>query len=154
METESLTTFIAANSAQGLLEIRHDKDRFPRLKDITTANAVARVRGIVASAYLYRGQAIDKEAAGFIAAALVQELTTDFDRLGTAEITIEEVAYAVRKAVMSDSMYGISVASLYRAVVGYIKSEGAALQRKAPSTPDQLATIKAAYAGQMMKQVK
>lgn len=151
----AISADIAAKDAAGLLEIRHNAASFPRLKDIPYADAYMRIHPIVTKALIYRGQQVTPKQVDTIAAAFLGELLSNFDRFGTAEITIEEIAYAVRQAVLGDDeMYGVNVASLYKAVVRYIKTEGAQLQKRKPATPDQLATIKAAYAGQMMKNVK
>lgn len=107
-----------------LLEVRMNPERFPRLKTYPRATAVAEMTRIVAQAFLYRGQTADPKNIQFIACSLVDELVADAEHLGTGLLTFVEIARAVKRAALSEEMYGISVSSLYRAVLGYVRGEG------------------------------
>lgn len=145
---------ITAPLEADLLRIRKDAATFPRLRDIPEEVALQELYRLITQAMLYRGQKADESFVRFTAAALLGEMRADFNRCGLPEITLPEIAFAVRRAVISEDIYGVNVASLYKALVQYARNDGAKLQATGRITADQLATIKAAYAGQMMKQVK
>lgn len=150
----NINSAISAPLEADLLRIRKDSATFPRLRNIPEAEATAALYRLITQAMLYRGQKADESFVRFTAAALLGEMLADTHGCGLAEITLQEIAFAVRRAVLTEDLYGVNVATLYRAIVRYAKNDGAKLEAVRPITPDQLATIKAAYAGQMMKQVK
>lgn len=59
---------------------------------------------------------------------MVDELQADTEHLHTRNISFAEIAKVVKKAVMTQDMYGISVASLYKIITDYIRTEGSKLQ--------------------------
>lgn len=153
-----------ASNQVSLLEMRMDAKRFPRIGAFPREQAVFEMSKIVSQAYLYKGQAADPKNIQFISCALVDELQSDLDRLGTKHISFGEISRVVKRAVLQDDMYGISVASLYKVIIEYIKGEGHRLQqevseRKRKSEQEQIknsviAPMLQAYAGQLLKNSK
>ena len=153
-----------ASNQVSLLEMRMDEKRFPRIGKYSREQAVFEMSKIVSQAFLYRGQAADPKNIQFISCALVDELQSDLDKLGTRHISFAEISRVVKRAVLQDDMYGISVASLYKVIIEYIKGEGHRLQqevseRKRKSEQEQIknsviAPMLQAYAGQLLKNSK
>ena len=113
-----------ASNQVSLLEMRMDAKRFPRVGTFSREDAILEMSKIVSQAFLYKGQAADPTNIQFISCSLVDELQSDLDRIGTRNVSFAEISRVVKRAVLQDEMYGISVASLYRIIVGYIKGEG------------------------------
>ena len=153
-----------ASNQVSLLEMRMDEKRFPRIGAFPREQAVFEMSKIVSQAFLYKGQAADPKNIQFISCALVDELQSDLDRLGTKHISFAEISRVVKRAVLQDDMYGISVASIYRVIIEYIKGEGHRLQqevseRKRKSEQEQIknsviAPMLQAYAGELLKHSK
>ena len=154
----------SASNQVSLLEMRMDEKRFPRIGAFPREQAVFEMSKIVSQAFLYRGQAADPKNIQFISCALVDELQSDLDKLGTRHISFAEISRVVKRAVLQDDMYGISVASLYKVIIEYIKGEGHRLQqevseRKRKSEQEQIknsviAPMLQAYAGELLKHSK
>ena len=153
-----------ASNQVSLLEMRMDEKRFPRIGAFPREQAVFEMSKIVSQAFLYKGQAADPKNIQFISCALVDELQSDLDRLGTKHISFAEISRVVKRAVLQDEIYGISVASLYKVIIEYIKGEGHRLQqevseRKRKSEQEQIknsviAPMLQAYAGELLKHSK
>lgn len=164
MTTTNGQLMTPASNQVSLLEMRMDAKRFPRIGAFPREQAVFEMSKIVSQAFLYRGQAADPKNIQFISCALVDELQSDLDRLGTKHISFGEISRVVKRAVLQDDMYGISVASLYKVIIEYIKGEGHRLQqevseRKRKSEQEQIknsviAPMLQAYAGQLLKNSK
>ena len=168
MNNEMTTTngqlMTPASNQVSLLEMRMDEKRFPRIGAFPREQAVFEMSKIVSQAFLYKGQAADPKNIQFISCALVDELQSDLDRLGTKHISFAEISRVVKRAVLQDDMYGISVASLYKVIIEYIKGEGHRLQqevseRKRKSQQEQIknsviAPMLQAYAGELLKHSK
>ena len=168
MNNEMTTTngqlMTPASNQVSLLEMRMDEKRFPRIGAFPREQAVFEMSKIVSQAFLYKGQAADPKNIQFISCALVDELQSDLDRLGTKHISFAEISRVVKRAVLQDDMYGISVASIYRVIIEYIKGEGHRLQqevseRKRKSEQEQIknsviAPMLQAYAGELLKHSK
>lgn len=113
-----------------LLEMRSDSKRFPRIKNMSREDAVMGMSRIVSQAFLYRGQASDATNIRFIANALVDELLQD-DKYGACYISLAEIQVVVKRAVLGGSeMFGISVASIFKVIMEYVKGEGHNLQMR------------------------
>ena len=168
MNNEMTTTngqlMTPASNQVSLLEMRMDEKRFPRIGAFPREQAVFEMSKIVSQAFLYKGQAADPKNIQFISCALVDELQSDLDRLGTKHISFGEISRVVKRAVLQDDMYGISVASIYRVIIEYIQGEGHRLQqevseRKRKSEQEQIknsviAPMLQAYAGELLKHSK
>ena len=168
MNNETTTTngqlMTPASNQVSLLEMRMDEKRFPRIGAFPREQAVFEMSKIVSQAFLYRGQAADPKNIQFISCALVDELQSDLDKLGTRHISFAEISRVVKRAVLQEDMYGISVASLYKVIIEYIKGEGHRLQqevseRKRKSEQEQIknsviAPMLQAYAGELLKHSK
>ena len=153
-----------ASNQVSLLEMRMDEKRFPRIGAFPREQAVFEMSKIVSQAFLYKGQAADPTNIQFISCTLVDELQADLDKLGTRNISFAEISRIVKRSVLQDDMYGISVASLYKVIIEYVKGEGHKLQqevleRKRKSEQEQIknsviAPMLQAYAGQLLKNSK
>ena len=117
-------------SQASLLEIRMDAKRYPRLHTYTREQAVTEMTKVVSQAFLYKGQAADPTNIQFIAGALVDELRADLDKMGTKHLSFAEISRVVKRSVLRDEMYGISVASLYKVIMEFVKGEGHLNQQK------------------------
>ena len=153
-----------ASNQVSLLDIRKDAKRFPRLHSYSREQAVTEMSKIVSQAFLYKGQAADPNNIQFISCSLVDELQADLDRLGTRFLSFAEISRIVKRAVLQDEMYGISVASLYKVIVEYVKGEGLKLQQQVKEEQNKVqheyiknsvvAPMLQAYAGQLLKNSK
>lgn len=112
-----------------LLEMRMDENRFPRIGKYTREQAVFEMSKIVSQAFLYKGQAADSKNIQFISCALVDELQSDLDGLGTKNISFEEISRIVKRAILTDDIF-LSVSSFYKVIMNYIKGEGHQLQKQ------------------------
>ena len=107
-----------------LLEMRADATRFPRINTMSREQAVSGLIRIVSQAFLYRGQAADPVNVQFISNALLNELLED-DKYGAGYLSLAEIQVIVKRAVLGGSeMFGISVASLYKIIMEFVKGEG------------------------------
>ena len=107
-----------------LLEMRADATRFPRITTMSREQAVSGLIRIVSQAFLYRGQAADPVNVQFISNALLNELLDD-DKYGAGYLSLAEIQVVVKRAVLGGSeMFGISVASLYKVIMEFVKGEG------------------------------
>lgn len=153
-----------ASNQVSLLDIRKDAKRFPRLHTYSREQAVNEMSKIVSQAFLYKGQAADPTNIQFISCSLVDELQADLDRLGTRFLSFAEISRIVKRAVLQDEMYGVSVASLYKVIIEYVKGEGLKLlqqvkEEKHNAEQEQIrnsvvAPMLQAYAGQLLKNSK
>lgn len=153
-----------ASNQVSLLEMRMDAKRFPRVGTFSREDAILEMSKIVSQAFLYKGQAADPTNIQFISCSLVDELQSDLDRIGTRNVSFAEISRVVKRAVLQDEMYGISVASLYRIIVGYIKGEGHRLHEQVMEMKRKkdresmrnsiIAPMVQAYAGQLAKNTK
>lgn len=115
---------VQSTEAVSLYDMRNDSKRFPRLRTYSREEAVYEMSKIVIQAYIYRGNNADTQSIQFIANALVDELILDQEHLGTMLLSFAEIARVVKRAILSDEIYSISVASLYKAIINYVKGEG------------------------------
>lgn len=123
----SLTTTTASQQIS-LLDIRKDPRSYPRLGTYSREQAVAEMTKIVAQAVLYRGQNADENNIAFTASSLVDELLADDAGIGSRNISFAEISRVVKKAVLHEDLFGVSVATLYKVIADYIKGEGHRLQ--------------------------
>ena len=108
-----------------LVDIRLDSQRFPRVKNLAGQSARAKLQQVVAMAYAYTGRPADCTRINVVAEALYNELLADKKGIGTGNITIEEVAHAVKDAILNaDGDVYINIAFLYKAVCAYALGEG------------------------------
>ena len=153
-----------ASNRVSLLDIRKDAKRFPRLHTYSREQAVTEMSKIVSQAFLFKGQVADSTNIQFISCSLVDELQADLDKTGTKYVTFAEISRVVKRAVLCDDMYGISVASLYRVIIDYVKGEGHRLSLEARKRKEEddresikrsvIAPMLQAYAGQLIRKSK
>lgn len=137
-----------------LVDIRLDSTRFPRVKNLTGQSALARLEQVVLMAYTYTGRPAPEDRCRMVAAALYSELMEDKKGIGTANITIEEVAHAVKTAILeSDGDIYINIAFLYKAVCNYALGEGHEAQESANNRrrAEREKALKASAAGAMLQ---
>ena len=108
-----------------LVEVRRDPVKYRRISADTKEVAAQKMLRIVYAAFLYRGQESTQQTMSFIAEALVNEIMAD-RKYGLRSLSWLEIGMAIRGAVLGEGkeMYGVSVASLYTALVDYAKGEG------------------------------
>lgn len=147
-----------------LLEMRADATRFPRINTMSREQAVSGLIRIVSQAFLYRGQAADPVNVQFISNALLNELLED-DKYGAGYLSLAEIQVIVKRAILGGSeMFGISVASLYKVIMEFIKGEGhrnqqQVLEQRKKETErilkeSALAPMLKAYAGEFIRNNK
>lgn len=116
-----------------LLDIRRDKETYPRLHAMDETEALVKLGVVVGMAAQYRGQQIDPRTSAQMALSLYQELMADPDNHGLRYLTIEEITRVVKRALTGQTqreLYGVNVASLLSVLTDYAKTEGAELQKK------------------------
>ena len=118
--SSALENFNAGRTS--LLEMRADSTRFPRVKSVPREQAVFEMTKIVTQAFLYRGQAADVTTIQFISSSLVDELLAD-DKYGASSISFAEIQVVVKRAILGSDIY-ISVSSLYKIIMDFVKGEG------------------------------
>ena len=165
MNNEMTTTngqlMTPASNQVSLLEMRMDDKRFPRIGAFTREQAVFEMSKIVSQAFLYKGQVADPKNIQFISCSLVDELQADLDKLGTRNISFAEISRVVKRAVLQDDMDGISVASIYKVIIEYVKGEGHNLHRQVIAMQEReekekmkqsiIAPMLQAYVGEFIK---
>ena len=125
-------TLVQYNPKVDLVEIRRHPELYPRIKNTPDEEAVNKMTQLVYAAFLYRGQEATTTTIRFIANALVAEIKAD-PKFGLGSLSWEEIGRTIRLAVLGGGkeMYGVSVSSLYSALVEYAKTEGHDAERKA-----------------------
>lgn len=128
-------TLVQYNPNVDLVEIRRHPELYPRIKTTPDEEAVNKMTTMVYAAFLYRGQDATTTTIRFIANALVAEIKAD-TKFGLGSLSWEEIGRTIRLAVLGGGkeMYGVSVASLYAALVDYAKTEGHDAERRASQT--------------------
>ena len=164
MTTTSSQLMTPASSQASLLDMRADAKRFPRIGTFSREQAVLEMSKIVSQAFLYKGQAADPTNIQFISCSLVDELRADLDKMGTKHLSFAEISRVVKRAVLRDEMYGISVASLYKVIIEYVKGEGHRISQEARQKREEqereslkqsvIAPMLQAYAGRLIKNSK
>ena len=163
-KNEALTAAVAPNPNASLLEIRMDARTYPRLHSYTREQAVFEMSKIVTQAFLYRGQQADDNNIRYISGALLDELAEDAENVSAMSVTFTEISRAVKRAVLNNEIYSVSVASLYKVVMDYIKRDGIQASREAMRLKEQkraedlkksvLAPMMSVYTGRMVRNSK
>ena len=160
--TAAITPYVAPAGVT-LVDIRMDAERYPRMKALPAQLATTRIQQVVAMAYAYTGRPAEEARIQMVAAAFYGEIIEDKKGLGLANITIEEIAHAVKTAILDaeEDVY-INIAFLYRAVCTYALGEGhdaqeTAYKRKVAERQKALDASAAGamlttYAGKMLKE--
>ena len=132
MSSNNTTTLEPYSAKLDLVQVRLDRERFPRLSSFTQEESNSRMERIVFGAFLYKGQRLDMDVIRLTAKALVAELLND-DKYGLQELTWEEIGRTVRLAVLGEGpeLYGVNVSSLYGAILHYVKTEGTDARKRA-----------------------
>lgn len=116
-----LVTIGPANAT--LRQMRANPAAFPRVKAVSSEQAIAELAKMVTQAIMYRGQTPDRNNVAFIAQNLYAEIMDD-KVYGAGSLSFAEIAKAIKRAVLADEMFGVNVATLYKAVLEYAKTEG------------------------------
>lgn len=127
-----MTQEIATYNSVSLLDIRRDRVTYPRINKMQPMTAISGLTSIVANAMMYTGRRAEEDDIAFISQGLYRELMLDEMNLGMKHITLQEIGYCVKKAVLGqgNEMYGINVASLYKVVADYCRGEGHELEKQ------------------------
>ena len=133
MTNNELTPYTPHEGPLDLVAVRLDPRAYPRLKNLPAEHAVAGLAQIITAALSYTGRQLDVDAVKVMAVALHTELLQDADGIGTANITLDELQWCVRRAVLGfgPELYGINVASLYKVASAYCLGEGRQAQEEA-----------------------
>lgn len=162
MTNNSIATYTPQDGPLDLVAVRMDSVKYPRLKSIPPQASVAGLAKIVGAALAYTGRVLPEEDIQRMAVALHAELLQDYDGVGTANITLDELNYCVRRAVLGlgPEMYGINVASIYKVACDYCLHEGKqaqesansrhAAERKKALAASSAGAMLTAYAGKML----
>lgn len=131
-----LATLVEYNPSADLVTIRRDPVTFPRIRSTVREESVKRMARIVYAAFLYRNQSTTKEIVRFTATALVDEIMAD-THYGLPSLSWTEIGMVIRRAVLGGGkeLYGVSVSTLYAALVDYAKTEGHEATKKAQINP-------------------
>ena len=135
-EIATIPNLAKYNGVADLVAVRRDAQKYPRINATPFDEAVAKMTPIIHAAFLYRGQDASELTIRFIANALVSEILTD-TKCGLATLSWVEIGMAIRNAVLGEAreFYGVSVATLYGALVDYAKTDGHAADVKAAQKP-------------------
>ena len=125
-------TLAEYNRKIDLVDVRLHPDKYPRISATPLEQAVEKMTRIVYAAFLYRGQDTTAVTIRFVANALVAEINNDA-RFGLRTLSWEEIGRVIRNAVLGGAkeLYGVSVASLYSALIEYAKTDGHEAERRA-----------------------
>lgn len=117
------------------LDIRRDTTTYPRLDAVPSEVAVAALTQIIFRAMFnaapggFRDEGQDERIAT-MAAELYDILLEDYDGMGTNLLSFAEIARVLRAASVNRDLYGISVRSLYDAILDYCAGEGREASRR------------------------
>lgn len=155
MTNNELSLYRPGDEQLDLVAIRMDSAKYPRIKSLPPAESVAGLAQIITGALAYSGRQVPEEDVRYMAASLHSELMQDYDGVGTANITIDEVRYCVRRATLGlgPEMYGINVASIYKVICDYCLNEGRQAQVTAYNRrrAEREKALKASAAGAMLQ---
>ena len=112
-----------------LLEMRSNPSAFPRVSSVPREAAIFEMTKIVTQAFLYRGQTTDLATINFISTSVVDELLAD-KVYNASSISFAEIQVIVKREILSGDVFGVSVASIYRIILDYVKGEGHLLQKQ------------------------
>lgn len=114
------------------LAVRADRARYPRVKDVTPAEGVTMMMQIVGCTQIYANRKTGKEELLAIARALYAELLADDFCKGTRYLAWVEIERAIRRGILGagKEMYGISVSTLYQAILNYMDEVVTPAQRQ------------------------
>lgn len=111
------------------LDIRRDQATYPRLEAVPRDIAIAALRAIIVRATFNAApgqydRATQEEKIAIIAEELYGLLLEDYYGLGTKNLSFAEIARVIRAGSASRDFYGVSVRTLYSAVLDYCEGEG------------------------------
>lgn len=109
------------------LDIRRDAETYPRIGTMPKEAVISTLAAIIGQCTAFTGRELNEEVVAFNALNVYDLLIGDEERLGMKGLSLAEIAKVVRKAVLGgakNEMYGINVASIYRAIADYCRTEG------------------------------
>lgn len=113
---------VTSQQYAGAADLKTARLRCERICKMERPRAVEAIRDILYKMTLYRGQAPDGQYLAFTAQTLLDEILLDRS-LGLGYITLPEMEYAVKQAVLHKDIY-ISVATVFAALEEYATGEG------------------------------
>lgn len=152
--SNELTQYKPHEGPLDLVAVRMDSKKYPRLKNLPAEYSVTGLAGIITAALSYTGRQLPADEINVMAVALRAELILDTDGVGTAFITLDELQYCIRRAVLGfgPELYGINVASLYKVACAYCTGEGKRAQDDANRlhARERKKAVEASPAGKIM----
>lgn len=143
-----------------LVDVRLHPETYPRICNLPLEQVVMQMTVLVTKAFMYRGQQADEENIKFISASLVDELLMD-DIYGAKFLTMHEISFIIKRAVLESEMFGVTVASLYKVISQYCKGEGrnndlkakmiVQAKRRSDLMESPISTMIQSYAGQLTR---
>lgn len=112
-----------------LLDCRMNPQNYHELAKLTRDEAQTLLNALVMKAMLYRGQRQDTDTVSYVSGALLDELMQN--ESGVWAITVEEVQYIFRSAVLHNADFYVCVASLYRVILEFWKGPGRDIRTEA-----------------------
>lgn len=106
------------------VEARLRPDKHPRLKNYPRDMAVNMIAEIIFKAYFYKGFKFDQDNVRAISETLYEEMMMDSHKLGMPQISMFEIGYAIKKAVMDNEDFFFSVSYIYNVIKKYCLKEG------------------------------
>lgn len=106
------------------VEARLRPDKHPRLKSYSKDNAVNLITEIIIKAYFYKGFKFDQYNVIALSETLYDEMMMDSHHMGMPQISMFEIGYAIKKAVMDNEDFFFSVSYLYNVIKKYCLKEG------------------------------
>lgn len=119
-------------AATTYLDIRRNGAKYPRVNAVTPEAATLTIKATILKMVVYTGRQIEDTQVQYMAVNLYDLLMADEEGCGTAYLSFAEIEKVLRKAVFGrakNEMFGINVASIYRALTDYCIGEGQAAAR-------------------------
>lgn len=107
-----------------LVLARLKPDKFPRIGTMKREDVIIQMMEIISKAYLYKGFKFDNDNVKFLASTLYDEMMLDNHHLGMPKISLFEIGYAIKKAVMDDKEFFFSVSYLYNVIKTFCLKDG------------------------------
>ena len=111
------------------VDIRRDTTTYPRIDAVPREVAVAALRAIIIRATFNAApgqydKGTQEEKIAFIAEELYGLILEDYYELGTSRLSFAELARVLRAGSAGRDFYGVSVRTLYSAILDYCEGEG------------------------------
>ena len=123
-----MTGLVTTSHYAKAADLKTARERCSRLCQMEPKDAIEAIRELLYKMTLYRGQAPDQQYLIFTAKTLYEEILAD-KSCGLAYITMPEMEYAVKQAVLHNDLF-IAVASVFAVLEEYARGEGHEIERQ------------------------